>query len=140
MEVVLFTCSHSVALDARTNNVSLFHIIEQISFPTFPVVCPPLVALTMMVRKPDESETPKLTMKWTLNDSSIFEFPMEVNFQGLMRSRNFADIGGMVLQGPGILRAEVCLDDSWEAEWRIEVKKIGGPQTTDMSTEQPAEK
>ena len=140
MEVTLFTCAQSVALDARTNSVSLFHIIEAISFPSFPIVCPPLVVVTMVARNPDESEAPKLTMKWTLNDVSIFEFPMDMNFQGQMLARNFSDIGGMVLQGPGTLRAAVYLNDSWEAEWRIEVKKIGGPQIADTSTERPTEK
>jgi len=140
MEVVLFACARSAALDARTNNISLFHILESVSSPTFPIVLPPFAAVTMLTRNPGESETPKLIMKWNLNDEPIFEFPLDINFQGQIRARNLTDIGAVLLQGPGTLTATVFLEESWDAEWKIEVKKIGGPQIADTSTEQPAEK
>jgi hypothetical protein len=116
MEVVLFACARSSTLDARTNNISLFHILESVSSPTFPIVLPPFVAVTMLARNPDESETPKLTMKWNLNDEPIFEFPLEINFQGQSRARNLTDIEAVLLQGPGILTATVFLEESWEVE------------------------
>ena len=52
MQLTLFTCAASYAVDQRTNVVSVFNVVEHIHVPTFPCMLADLHLIAMMRRAP----------------------------------------------------------------------------------------
>lgn len=127
MEVRLFICSESFALDAARNSLSLFHILEEINSPVFPVALPQMSVVAMFVREEEEPNEPQVRLRIQLDGQELFLGPMGVNFQGHLRTRSLGNIQALVLPRPGRLSVSVEQNDHALASWLVAVNQIGQP-------------
>lgn len=127
MEVELFVCADSAAVDARTQTISLFHIIEELNSPAFPVVIPRLTIGAVLTRVESEPERPDLQLRIGLGSQEIFRGPFGLSFQQHLRARAIVDIQGVVVLAPGSLKVALYAADRELAAWSIKVNHIGQP-------------
>lgn len=124
----LAVCAESVVRDASTNNVSALNILEMVSAHKFPILVPKLFALFMLVREQGDSETPTCSMSVSVSGEQLNAFPINVNFQGKLRNRVIAEINGLVIPKPGILRVSIIIENQESGWWEIEVAQKDEPK------------
>lgn len=130
MHVSLFACAESAVVDQRTNRLSLFHIMEEISSPTFPAAVPQLTVVVVMSREESEPSLANLMLRVTLTglDKPLVEGPMAIDFQGRLRTRGLGHIAGMPVLGPGLLRFSLHDGDKELAYWEVIVIQVSQPK------------
>ena len=125
MRVRFVTCAESVSLDARRNALSLFHLIEEMTVPAFPVVIPQLSIVALFERAEDEPELADLTVRIVLNEQEIFRGPIDLRFAGHLRMRWLTDVRGLVIPSPGTLAFIIYAGAQELGAWTISVLNIG---------------
>lgn len=107
----LFVCARGSSVDRFTNNLSIFELLEGVAPETYPALLPNLVAVSVFTKGPtEEREIYPFVLKVKKGKEVILRTDLNIDFQGLARSRSIATIQGILLVEPGTL--EVCLSDS----------------------------
>jgi hypothetical protein len=135
MELTLFVCSQLMALDSRSNNVSIFNVLEDISSPAFPFATLPIHIVAFLRRTADEEAGSALQLKVMLGDTVLLQGPYQYDFQQHLSCHAFAEIGGLVVPGPGELKFLMIKDDAEWGKWAVRISDIG-PQI--VQTDAPA--
>ena len=117
----LFLCAEGVIVDRRSNNVSVFTILEEVKPQELPIVLAQFVVLAILERDEGDPDKCDCTLAISLNDEGIFEQHMEVDFQGKPRVRQMVHFGGVPIEKPGTLTASLELGGEEIGEWRITV-------------------
>jgi hypothetical protein len=115
-------------VDVRTNVLSLFNVLDEISTVGFPAAIPKLTAIALLARTQDEPQEAGTKLVATMNNQNLFEFAWPLEFKGRLKSRAVADLQGVVIPGPGTLRLGLWKDDSEIAFWNIDIVQIGPPK------------
>lgn len=117
----LLLCAEGVVVDQRTNNASVFTILEELSPQELPSVLPQFVILALFERDEEEPETREFRLTLSLNDESIFGQDMKLDFKGKRRMRQMVHLGGVSIEKPGTFVTSVALGDQAVGEWNITV-------------------
>ena len=128
MQPVLFTCSEFAALDAGTNRISVFHILEEINAVSFPAFHGNMAVIAFLTREGSEPSTSTLQLVAELNGQPIFGIPFPVDYQNHLKVRSINQIQGVPIPAPGILRVRLVDGARDLAEWKIQVSLVGQPQ------------
>jgi hypothetical protein len=125
MKLILFACAEGMALDARSNRISLFNLIESLASPVFPVAMSQVTIIAWFEKEAGDAEDVDLQTKWTIGNSLIGQMPLFLRFQGATRSRAISEVSGVVLPAPGSLAIGLHLPNGTEiGRWTMEVKAI----------------
>ena len=127
MKVTSFLCVESAVIDKTTNRLSLFHVLEQINAASFPVPCPKFSVVTVVSRNLNEPNKEELEVRLSLNRKHIVSMPISIDFQKGKLSRFIGELQGLVLPGPGILRASLRHNNRTVNTWDIEILATGKP-------------
>ena len=140
MKAVLCVCCETAILDGRTNELSLINLIDEVSAVAFPIAVAKLNVVTIFTRDEGEPD-PEATVQVKLNDNSLFEVNLPIEFQGKMRTRSIGQFHGMVVGSPGLLRIGVYIAGEEVTGWDIQVRAVGFPPQADLFTvpESPTE-
>lgn len=63
-----------------------------------------------------------------LNNEQLFASPLRVDFQGHLRVRAVAEIQGIVLTQPGVLKLSLHHEGVELGSWSLRVNQVGEPQ------------
>jgi hypothetical protein len=123
--VTLYTiaCMRSL-VDASSNNISCIEILEE-AIPSFPNVFPEAAIIWCIAREADEPQSLPCTFHIFLNDTKLYEAPVEVVFKSSLRTRAMMKLAGLVIPHAGRLRFEfrsAKVSGSWSLE-------INGPSS-----------
>ncbi len=115
--VTLYTiaCVRSL-IDASSNNISCIEILEEASVPAFPNVLPEVSIIWCIAREAEEPQALPCTFTIFLNDTKLYEAPVEVAFKGSLRTRAMMKLAGLVIPHPGLLRFDfrsALVSGSW---------------------------
>jgi hypothetical protein len=66
MEIVLCLCCETGVQDARTNNLSVFNVIDELHAVAFPITLPRFTAVIIVTKNVEEPDNIPATMKVTL--------------------------------------------------------------------------
>jgi len=110
-------------IDATSNNISCIEVLEQLSVASFPNVSPEVAIVWCIAREATEPESVPARFHIFLNEAQLYEAPVDVAFQGTLRTRAIVRLGGLVVTNPGQLRFEFRSADL-TGSWRFE---INGP-------------
>ena len=127
MHVSLFVVSDNMAIDARSNNVSIFTLLEEIGSPVFPILVPRVTVTAIFEREPDEPDA-AFQMRAAMGDKILFETPMGADFQGRSRTRSILEIGGFAVPGPGVIEFKLVKDGVTKVFWKVQVTRVGMQQ------------
>ncbi len=107
----LMLCADAVIRDAETNAISIFNIIEEIGAEALPLLIPRFVVYNLLERDDDDPVKVAATLRLTIDDESLFEQGITLNFQDKKRNRSIFTLHGLALFRPGILKVSLSVED-----------------------------
>lgn len=112
--------AEGMSLDAETNAISLFGLIEGITAPAFPLFVQRMICLALWEREEGDRENIDGRFQARLgNDQVLVQMRVDASFAGHPRCRTFIRLNGLLIPQPGILHFEFLLDDGIRAEFSI---------------------
>ena len=123
----LFVCADSAAVDVRTSALSIFHVLEQVNGPFFPVVIPRVSIVFMLTREEPDPSNFLFQLEIYSGNQQLLARPVAVNFQQQFVSRTVLDVYGVVVPAPVTLRFELRNGEALLGSWSILVNQVGGP-------------
>ncbi len=123
----LFFCSDSAAVDARTNALSAFHIIEQLNAPSFPVVLPRVSILSYLTREEADPSAIQLQLQIFSGAQQLFDGPLGINFVQQLTTRTVVELNGLLVPAPVDLRFVLLNGDQALDSWTVVVNQVGAP-------------
>jgi hypothetical protein len=123
----LFFCSDSTSIDARSNALSAFNIIEQLNAPSFPVVVPRLAILIFLSREEGDPSVVQLQLQIFSGTQQLFGGPLAVNFVQQLSTRTIVELNGLLVPAPAELRLVLRDGDQLLDTWTVTVNQVGQP-------------
>src|SRR5690348_120524 len=119
MNLILFACSESAALDSFTQRVSIFHVIDEMNAPNFPAVHGNMAVTAVATRTATEPNNFTLQIGAEIGGAIIFDLPVQLDFQQHLRARLLTSIQGVPVPKPGNLRITAKESGKVLAFWDI---------------------
>ncbi len=117
--LLLLAASLSTAVDQRTNQMSLFHIVEQFNPKQFPAVLPYFEVVCLWQRESGDEvhrfeERVRMLSPGGVDEVTNYqiEFPLD-----RMRHRAIVGFAGVKVEEPGFYEIEVCVRRKGQQEW-----------------------
>ena len=111
LDVYFAIAANRVLVDARTNQVSIIDVYENLESPQFPVFLPKVTLLFYLSRDAGDPQTRDLTMICSLEDVEIFNTQIHVDFQVSLTNRIVLEVEGVTIPKPGIIKARIMDKD-----------------------------
>jgi hypothetical protein len=124
MNVTLFVVSDGMVVDARSNNVSIFTLLEEITAPAFPILIPRVTITALLQRDANEPDA-VFQLRASMGETTLFETPMGAEFQGRLRTRSILEIGGLAIPGPGPIEFRLIHNTRTLSSWSVLVHRGG---------------
>lgn len=124
MNVSFLACSEGAAIDQRTQNISLFNIIDRIQSVTFPFVIPRLFIAMTFMKEAEDSDQELITVRAALGDSDLLQASLRPMFSGRQKARFMSEMPSIIIPSPGDLVISVLQKDRELATWTIEIGKL----------------
>lgn len=115
-------CCQSSSIDSRTNNVSIFHILEQLQFQGFPAVFPFLEIVTHWQRETDQLETFTQRVRLLNPQGGVVGGHETPVIMERSRHRVFEQIQGSPFQQAGTYTFEVSIRREGQEQWTVEAQ------------------
>ena len=117
LKVHYITCAASSAVDGKTNKLSLFHVLDEISSPTYPLRLGSFCVASLFERETSEDAIQSYAVAISLNGALLASFTMKLDFQSARRNRTVNTIAGLTIPGPGALSINIVQRKNVLAEW-----------------------
>lgn len=117
-----------VIIDQRSNNLTLVDVLDELRPATLPFVIPQLTALFVVERGAEDPLQADLVVTLLLDDAELVQMPATADFGQKLRVRMIVDIGGLLIQQPGMLRARLSRDGNELASYSVVIMPAAGPQ------------
>src|ERR1019366_5438378 len=111
-----FIVAESLAIDAQTNRVSIFNVLEDVQTPFFPVNIQNVTAIAVWNADPGDEHQDFQAVFLVSTPGAEAPLQFAVNFRiPQARARTLIQIQGLPVIGPGHLRFEVQLNGQYQA-------------------------
>jgi hypothetical protein len=121
---VICLAAESTSVDGGTNRLSIFHVLEQVHSPAFPLLIPRVSFVTMFERDPGDPASVTYEVVFDDNGKIVHRAPFPVDFQTQMRARTLAEVGALPITGPGVFKMAILDGTNELCAWRIEVRQL----------------
>ena len=128
IQVKLFLCADSAAIDMRTNALSAFQIIDQLHAPSFPVAIPRISMIASLTREATDPSDVTLQLQIHCGNQQLYAGPVQINFLQQLSARTIVDMHGLLVPAPGSLQFLLSRDAEALSSWTILVNHIGRPE------------
>jgi len=118
--VELMACAEGVVIDRRSNNVSIFNIINEFHSPIFPAAVSQITTLVVLTRDPEDSD-PECELRVALDGKVLFKTPAKAAFGETTRNRMVFDTSMLPVPEPGDLCFSFFVEKRKRSEWHIAV-------------------
>jgi len=133
---LLATCSNRVYIDARTNEVAIIGLYEEVVSQGFPVVMAQITSFFLLTRDDGDPTEYDARIVITLGDTELFRGPIQIDFLDKHRNRTTLLLQGLVLQSPGTVKAALIIGDEEIAAWQFPVR-LGEGAVLPLRIEKP---
>lgn len=128
MKSILTICSEGIALDRRSNNITVYNILEEIHSIGFPLVIQRLFFYSWIIREDkDSEEIHNLHFEVSIDGEKIFTQGIRINFNKKPRSRTIIEIGGLAIHKIGNLCFKLSYKSKKLGEYCVIVKAVDKP-------------
>lgn len=118
MKVHYISCAKSSSVDGKTNQLSLFHILDEISAPSFPLHLQSICVAALFERDPDDGSVQSYALVIKLDGGLLASFTMTVDFTTARRNRSVNTIQGLTIPAAGAVTIAMVQKGKVLAEWR----------------------
>ena len=129
MKSVYMLCAEGVVVDRRTNNVSIFNIMEEINSVGFPLLINKLYAVSLINREANDEDTTEAHFEFKLDDKVLLNANTSINFQNRQKTRAVLEVSGLVIPVPGTLKISLLKDGEVISCNEIVINKIDKTST-----------
>ncbi|HNY50593.1 MAG TPA: hypothetical protein PLV50_01385 [Smithella sp.] len=129
MKSIYLLCADGIVIDRRTNNVSLFNVVEEINSVGFPLLINKLYAICLMNREVHDEDMTDAHFEFKLDNKVLLKANTSINFQQKQRTRVVLEVSGLVIPVPGTLKVSLLRDGEVIACNEIEIHKIDKTST-----------
>ena len=133
MKVQYMACAGSSSVDGKTNQLSLFHILDELRAQVFPVQLTSFCVASLFEREPGDEPVQHYQLAISLNDALIASFAMAVDFTKSRRNRSVNTIQGLSIPGPGALVMSIVQKTTVLATWHFIAIQVGKPMDPSKS-------
>ncbi len=125
------TLCKTAIVDARSNNISLINILDDIQVIGFPTIISNLsVVIILQKESTDTESTYRFVLTMKLNEKELFSQPIFASFMEKSKSRSIIDLKGFPITSDGTLLVELHYEDSTVMSSSIEVQLPKRPEAT----------
>ena len=117
MKVRYIACAQGSSVDHKTNELSLFQVLDEIGSEAFPVRLPSLCVAALFEREADEEQAQGYVMTVSLDAALIASFALQVDFGGARRNRSVNTVKGLTIPTPGLVAVRLSQKGAALAEW-----------------------
>lgn len=122
MKLDYFIVADSLVLDQFTQRVSIFHIVDEIIAPAFPVVLPSLATVACLEGEPSDSARPHRAILRLAGSAAAEPYDLASEFALLgARHRLVHRVENVVLSAPGIMEFSLFISGELLAQRGITV-------------------
>jgi len=132
MKAVYMLCADGVVVDRRTNNVSLFNMMEEINSVGFPLLISKLYAVCLINREANDDDITEAVFEFKLDNQMLLKTNTNINFQHKQKTRAVLEVSGLVIPVPGTLKISLLKDEDVISRNEIVINKID--QTSKAAT------
>ncbi len=125
MKVHYVVCATSFSVDGKTNQLSLFHVLDEISSPTFPLQIERLAIASLFEREAGDDPVQTYVLTMSLNGSLLASFTMRVDFQGSRRNRSVNTVERLAIPMPGSVLVSITQHSTVLARWMMPALQVG---------------
>jgi len=129
MKSVYMLCAEGVVVDRRTNNVSIFNMMEEINSMGFPLLINKLYAVCLINREANDEDTTEANFEFKLDNKVLLNANTSINFQNRQKTRAVLEVSGLVIPVPGILKVSLLKDGDVISFNEIVINKIDKTST-----------
>jgi hypothetical protein len=116
-----FLVAQGASVDQRTNNVTLFNVLDEMRVRTFPATYPELVAVSSWNAEAGDTERDfQVAVRVSGAANDAIEFKRNLRIPG-RRARVLLFFQGVPIKAPGQLLFELQLDGQYKASHLIDV-------------------
>jgi hypothetical protein len=134
MKTIFFACSESSSLDAQTNRISLFHILEDVSVTAVPIFLYSLAVVAILERDDAEATVQDMLINIENDGKLVGQIPTQVNFLEHKRSRTLTLIQGVMIPSIGTLDVVLNHGGRELGRWPINIRYVGHPTSVVQAT------
>ena len=117
MKVRYIACAAGSSVDHKTNELSLFQVLDEIGAQAFPIRLPSLSVAALFERAADEAPAQGYVMTVSLDAALIASFALQVDFAGARRNRSVNTVKGLAIPAPGLVAVRLAQKSEVLAEW-----------------------
>ena len=125
MKVHYICCAQSSSLDSKTNQLSLFHVLDEIGGAAFPLVLPNLCVASLFEREPEDGPLQSFNLAVALDGTLLASFTMSVDFSKSRRNRTVNTIQGLSIPATGTVTVSLLQKSRVLAEWQALAVQTG---------------
>jgi len=118
VKVQYITCAKSSSVDSKTNQLSLFHVLDEIGAPSFPLHLQSVCIAALFEREPDDALVQSYSLVIKLDGGLLASFTMTIDFTGARRNRSVNTIQGLTIPATGAVTIAIVQKGKILAEWR----------------------
>lgn len=134
MKSILTVCSEGLSLDRRSNNITVYNILEEISGVGFPLLIQRLFFYSLILKEDsDEKEAYDLHFKVSVDREKLFEKTIHINFHKKSRNRIIIEMGGLTIPKIGTLSFTLSHKGKNLGKYSILVKAVEAPKVRVIS-------
>lgn len=128
MKAILTICSEGIVLDRRSNNITVYNILEEIRSVGFPLLIQRLFFYSSIAREDkDKKETYNLHFEVSIDGEEIFTKGIPINFNKKPRTRTIIEIDGLAIHKTGNLCLKLSYESKKLGEYCVMVKAVDKP-------------
>jgi hypothetical protein len=118
VKVHYISCAKSSSVDGKTNQLSLFHVLDEISAPSFPLHLHSVCVAALFERESDDASLQSYALVIKLDGNLLASFTMTIDFTTSRRNRSVNTIQGLTIPGAGAVTIAAVQKGKILAEWR----------------------
>jgi hypothetical protein len=138
VKVHYIACAASSSLDASTNQLSLFHMLDEISGVAFPLALPSFCVAALFEREPKDAVVQSFVLSISLDGTLVASFTMSVDFSTSRRNRSVNTVRGLTIPAAGLVTISLMQKTKVLAVWEAPAIENGLRNASPKSTAKTA--
>ncbi|MDR3461368.1 MAG: hypothetical protein P4L76_03510 [Beijerinckiaceae bacterium] len=138
MKVHYITCAKSSSVDSKTNQLSLFHVLDEIGAAAFPLHLHSVCVAALFEREAEDAVTQSYALVVKLDGGLLASFTMTIDFSGARRNRSVNTVQGLTIPAAGAVTIAMVQKGKVLAEWRALALLTGAAGSPSQAEAPPA--
>ncbi len=119
MKVHYIACAKSSSVDGKTNQLSLFHVLDEITAAAYPLKIESFCVAALFEREPGEDGPQSYNLVIKLDGGMLASFTMSIDMSGARRNRSVNTIQGLTIPAAGVVSVAILQKGALLADWQM---------------------